>query len=43
MPFPPKYEASKEKARTLGIDFTPLEAGVKDAIESFKENGFLNV
>lgn len=42
-PFPREYEVSKEKAKTLGICFTPLEVSVKDTIESFKEKGFLNV
>ncbi|KAJ6385268.1 hypothetical protein OIU77_028454 [Salix suchowensis] len=37
------YEVSKEKAKTLGLDYIPLEVSVKDTIESLKEKGFLNV
>ncbi|XP_015573868.1 phenylacetaldehyde reductase-like [Ricinus communis] len=42
-PFVSKYEVSNEKAKTLGIDFTPLEVTVKDTIESLREKGFLKV
>lgn len=42
-PSPLNYEVSKEKAKTLGLDFTPLEVSVKDILESLKEKGFLNV
>uniref|UniRef100_A0A6M2F133 NAD-dependent epimerase/dehydratase domain-containing protein n=1 Tax=Populus davidiana TaxID=266767 RepID=A0A6M2F133_9ROSI len=42
-PSPLNYEVSKAKAKTLGLDFTPLEVSVKDTIESLKEKGFLNV
>ncbi|XP_037494162.1 phenylacetaldehyde reductase isoform X2 [Jatropha curcas] len=42
-PFVPKYKVSKEKTKTLGINFTPLEVTVKDTIESFKERGFLSI
>ncbi|XP_011025486.1 PREDICTED: cinnamoyl-CoA reductase 1-like isoform X3 [Populus euphratica] len=42
-PSPLNYEVSKEKAKTLGLDFTPLEVSVKDTLESLKEKGFLNV
>ncbi|XP_057998924.1 phenylacetaldehyde reductase-like [Hevea brasiliensis] len=38
-----KYGISKEKAKTLGIDFIPLEVSLKDTIESLKENGFLSI
>ncbi|CAK7330921.1 unnamed protein product [Dovyalis caffra] len=41
-PFAPNYVVSKEKAKTLGLDFTPLEVSVKDTIESLKEKGLLN-
>ncbi|XP_057990067.1 phenylacetaldehyde reductase isoform X2 [Hevea brasiliensis] len=41
-PFVPKYEVSKEKAKDLGVDFTPLEVTAKNIIESLKERGFLN-
>ncbi|XP_057990874.1 phenylacetaldehyde reductase isoform X2 [Hevea brasiliensis] len=42
-PFVPEYEVSKEKAKALGMDFTPLEATVEDTIESLKEKGYLEV
>ncbi|KAG8646264.1 phenylacetaldehyde reductase-like [Manihot esculenta] len=42
-PFVPEYEISKEKAKALGIIFTPLEVTVKDTIESLKEKGYLTV
>ncbi|XP_021617572.1 phenylacetaldehyde reductase isoform X3 [Manihot esculenta] len=38
-----KYGVSKEKAKTLGIDFIPLEVSLKDTIESLKEKGFLSI
>ncbi|KAK2993822.1 hypothetical protein RJ640_027700 [Escallonia rubra] len=39
-PFRPKYQISKEKAKTLGIDFIPLEESIKESVESLKEKGF---
>ncbi|KAJ6895806.1 LOW QUALITY PROTEIN: cinnamoyl-CoA reductase 1 isoform X2 [Populus alba x Populus x berolinensis] len=33
-PSPLNYEVSKAKAKTLGLDFTPLEVSVKDTIEN---------
>ncbi|XP_024022046.1 cinnamoyl-CoA reductase 1-like [Morus notabilis] len=41
-PLLPKYQVSKEKAKSLGINFTPLEVSLRDTVESFKEKGFLN-
>ncbi|GMN53644.1 hypothetical protein TIFTF001_022787 [Ficus carica] len=38
----PKYQVSKEKAKSLGIYFTPLEVSMRDTIESLKEKGFLS-
>ncbi|KAJ4751708.1 Phenylacetaldehyde reductase [Rhynchospora pubera] len=40
-PFAPIYQVSKEKARSLGLNFIPLEESVKETIESLKEKGFL--
>lgn len=37
-----KYQFSKEKARCLGINYTPLEEGIKETIESLKEKKFLS-
>ncbi|KAK8621307.1 hypothetical protein V6N13_067744 [Hibiscus sabdariffa] len=33
----PVFQASKDKAKVLGINFTPLEASIKDTVESLKE------
>ncbi|KAF2319619.1 hypothetical protein GH714_017628 [Hevea brasiliensis] len=41
--FMPHVKVSKEKAKTLGISFIPLEATLKDTIESLKEKGFLSI
>lgn len=38
---PHPYEVSKERAKSLGIDFTPLEVIVKDTVESLREKLFL--
>jgi hypothetical protein len=37
------YQVSKEKAKTLGINFTPLDLSLVDTIESLKEKGFLKI
>nr|TKR91590.1 putative cinnamoyl-CoA reductase family protein [Populus alba] len=37
------YQVSKEKAKTLGINFTPLDMSLVDTIESLKEKGFLKI
>jgi len=39
---PLAHGISKEKAKTLGLDFTPLELSVIDTVESLKEKGFVN-
>ncbi|XP_074335244.1 phenylacetaldehyde reductase-like isoform X2 [Apium graveolens] len=36
----PPYHVSKERAKSLGIDFLPLEVSLKDTVESFKEKNF---
>ncbi|KAJ3703867.1 hypothetical protein LUZ61_007572 [Rhynchospora tenuis] len=41
-PFVPIYQVSKEKARSLGLNFIPLEQSVKETIESLKEKGFVS-
>ncbi|XP_039027734.1 phenylacetaldehyde reductase-like [Hibiscus syriacus] len=33
----PVFQVSREKAKTLGINFTPLEVSVKDTVESLKD------
>ncbi|GMH04430.1 hypothetical protein Nepgr_006269 [Nepenthes gracilis] len=37
----PTYHVSKEKAKSLGIIFTPLEVSLKDTVESFREKDFI--
>jgi hypothetical protein len=40
-PFQSPYQVSKEKARSLGINFIPFETSIKEIIESLKEKGFV--
>ncbi|KAF1863381.1 hypothetical protein Lal_00031267 [Lupinus albus] len=42
-PYVPTYQVSKEKAKTLGIEFTPLEVSLKETVESLKEKKFVNI
>nr|AAY26021.2 cinnamyl alcohol dehydrogenase [Eucommia ulmoides] len=39
-PFQPTFQVSKEKAKSLGIEFIPLEVSIKDTVESLKEKKF---
>ncbi|KAL1539941.1 phenylacetaldehyde reductase-like [Salvia divinorum] len=39
-PLVPTYQVSKERARSLGVEFTPLEESIKLTVESLKEKGF---
>ncbi|KAJ8751263.1 hypothetical protein K2173_016444 [Erythroxylum novogranatense] len=39
----PTYQASKEKAKSLGIDFIPFKVSLKETVESLKEKGFVTV
>ncbi|CBI16354.3 unnamed protein product, partial [Vitis vinifera] len=41
-PFMPTYQISKEKAKSLGIEFIPLEESLKETVESLKEKKFLS-
>ena len=41
-PYVPKYQVSKEKAKSLGIEFIPLDVSLKETVESLKEKGFVN-
>ncbi|CAK8561597.1 unnamed protein product [Lathyrus sativus] len=36
-PYLTTYQISKEKAKSLGIEFTPLEVSLKETVESFRE------
>ncbi|XP_014499797.1 cinnamoyl-CoA reductase 1 [Vigna radiata var. radiata] len=42
-PYDPIFEVSKEKAKSLGLEFTPLEVSIKDTVESLKEKKFTNL
>ncbi|XP_062091905.1 phenylacetaldehyde reductase-like [Humulus lupulus] len=37
------YQVSKEKVKSLGVNYTPLEVTLKDTVESLKEKGFLKL
>ncbi|KAK6928862.1 3-beta hydroxysteroid dehydrogenase/isomerase [Dillenia turbinata] len=41
-PFMPTYQVSKAKAKTLDIEFIPLEVNLKETIESLKEKNFIS-
>ncbi|XP_062171699.1 phenylacetaldehyde reductase-like [Alnus glutinosa] len=41
-PFVPTYQVSKERAKSLGIEFTPFEVSLKDTVESLKEKNFVS-
>ncbi|KAK4492376.1 hypothetical protein RD792_003181 [Penstemon davidsonii] len=41
-PFMPKYQVSKEKAKSLGVEFISLKEGIKETVESLKEKNFFN-
>ncbi|KAK6164131.1 hypothetical protein DH2020_000995 [Rehmannia glutinosa] len=40
-PYQPTYQVSKERAKSLGVNFTPFEQSVKETAESLMEKGFL--
>jgi len=39
-PFAPTYQVSKDKIRSLGMELIPLDASIKETIESLKDKGF---
>ncbi|KAK8345357.1 hypothetical protein V6Z12_A07G142400, partial [Gossypium hirsutum] len=41
-PYVPTYQVSKEKAKSVGIEFIPLDASLKETVESLKEKGFVH-
>ncbi|XP_057748171.1 cinnamoyl-CoA reductase CAD2-like isoform X1 [Arachis stenosperma] len=41
-PYVPTYQISKEKAKSLGIEFQPLEVSLKETVESFREKNIVN-
>lgn len=42
-PYVPTYQVSKEKAKSVGIEFIPLDASLKETVESLKEKGFVHL
>ncbi|ESW21024.1 hypothetical protein PHAVU_005G034600 [Phaseolus vulgaris] len=40
-PYDPIFQVSKEKAKSLGIEYIPLEVSIKDTVESLKEKNFV--
>ncbi|MQL72423.1 hypothetical protein Taro_004726 [Colocasia esculenta] len=42
-PFVPVYQMSKEKATSLGVNYTPLEVSLKETIESLVEKKFFKL
>ncbi|KAJ9685626.1 hypothetical protein PVL29_017603 [Vitis rotundifolia] len=42
-PYAPSFQVSQEKAKSLGIHFTPLEVSLKDTVESLKEKNFVSL
>ncbi|KAI4313221.1 hypothetical protein L6164_026215 [Bauhinia variegata] len=39
----PIYQVSKEKAKSLGVEFIPLEVSLKETVESLKETNFVSI
>lgn len=42
-PSMPTYQVSKEKIKSLGIDYIPIEDSLKETVESLKEKKFFGV
>ncbi|KAJ7961630.1 cinnamoyl-CoA reductase 1-like [Quillaja saponaria] len=42
-PYVPTFQVSKEKTKSLGVEFIPLEVSLKETVESLKEKKFINV
>lgn len=40
--FVPKFQVSKDKIISLGIELTPLEMSIMETVDSLKENGFVS-
>ena len=40
-PFVPTYQVSKERAKSLGINFTSLEDSIRETVDSLKEKNFI--
>ncbi|XP_057515123.1 phenylacetaldehyde reductase-like [Amaranthus tricolor] len=42
-PLKPTYQVSKEKIKSLGIDYIPFKTSLKETVESLKEKKFINL
>ncbi|MBA0617221.1 hypothetical protein Godav_026689, partial [Gossypium davidsonii] len=42
-PLKRRYQVSQEKAKSLGLSFTPWERSLRETVESLKEKGFLSI
>ncbi|XP_076930328.1 phenylacetaldehyde reductase-like [Bidens hawaiensis] len=42
-PFVPIYQVSREKVKSLGIDYIPLEQSIKETVDSLKEKNFITL
>ncbi|EOY10130.1 PREDICTED: cinnamoyl-CoA reductase 1 [Theobroma cacao] len=38
----PAFQVSKDRAKSLGVKFTPIEVSIKDTVESLKEKNFFS-
>ncbi|XP_019057804.1 PREDICTED: cinnamoyl-CoA reductase 1-like [Tarenaya hassleriana] len=41
-PYVPTYQVSKERVKSLGIDYVPLKVSIMETVESLKEKGFVH-
>ena len=37
------FQVSKERAKSLGIEFIPLDVSLKETVESFEEKKFVDL
>ncbi|XP_076920832.1 phenylacetaldehyde reductase-like isoform X2 [Bidens hawaiensis] len=42
-PFVPIYQVSREKVKSLGIDYIPLEQSIKETVDSLKAKNFITL
>lgn len=42
-PLAPTFQVSKEKAKSLGIDYIPIEQSIKETVESLKDKNFVKL
>nr|AFK47425.1 unknown [Lotus japonicus] len=41
-PYEPTFQFSQERAKSLGIEFTPLEISIQETVKSFREKKIIN-